>query len=329
MAMISSTRQTPFQPNRWIPGGHAQTLAGFWLPADDFPYTAQPRHVELDDGDTIVLHDDRPAGWKSADDVAMLVHGLCGCHGSGYMQRITAKLLARNLRVFRMDMRGSGAGAELARHPMHSGRTGDVAAALLRIAELCPASRVSLVGFSLGGNLVLNSAAEIGTATGNLAQVLAVCPPIDLIASSRFMARPAARIYERHFVRLLLEHVKQRNRRLHELPPIELPRRPRSLAEFDHHVTAPLAGFSSGDEYYRETSPAPRLGAIRIPTSILAAANDPLVPVDSLKLASEAATLETWITTSGGHLGFISNGRQDPDRRWLDWRVVDWVTKGW
>ncbi|MCA9246230.1 MAG: alpha/beta fold hydrolase [Planctomycetales bacterium] len=323
--MNSSMSLPPFCPHRLVIGGHAQTLAGFLLPFDSFPYTAQSHHVELDDGDQIVLHEDRPPEPISAAGAVLLVHGLCGCHGSGYMQRVAAKFLARGVRVFRMDMRGCGAGEHLARHPMHSDRTSDVLAALNRIAAICPSAGVSLIGFSLGGNLVLNTASAIGSSGSNLARVLAVCPPIDLIASSRFMSRPAARIYERHFVSLLLQHVRQRNRRLQDLPPIRLARRPRSRTEFDHLVTAPLAGFRSGEEYYRKTSPAPRLASIRVPTKIIAAANDPLVPACSFADMGDSEWLDVVVTNCGGHLGFISDGRTDPDRRWIDWRCVDWV----
>ncbi len=119
--------------------GHAQTLAGVYLPAGRYPYRARQHRVALADGDQLVLHDDRPDAWQAGDRAALLIHGLAGCHTSGYMQRIAHKLSARGVRVFRMDLRGCGAGQGLARWPYHSGRTEDAVAALEAIARLRPA----------------------------------------------------------------------------------------------------------------------------------------------------------------------------------------------
>ncbi len=99
----------------------------------------------------MILHDDCPDEWQPRDRVALMIHGLAGCHESGYMQRIAHKLSTRGVRVFRMDLRGCGAGQELASLPYHSGRSEDAVAALEEIAEIAPDSPVTLVGFSLGG----------------------------------------------------------------------------------------------------------------------------------------------------------------------------------
>ena len=115
----------PFRQHLLFRGGHAQTLAGAYLPGRRYRYRAEQREVTLPDGDRIVLHDDCPAGWQSGQRAALLIHGLAGSHQSGYMQRIAHKLQARGVRAFRMDLRGCGAGAGLARLPYHSGRSED------------------------------------------------------------------------------------------------------------------------------------------------------------------------------------------------------------
>ena len=88
-----------------------QTLAGVYLPWPAVSYRAQKHYVTLSDGDQVVLHDDCPAEWQPGDRSALLIHGLAGCHTSGYMQRIAHKLSSRGVRAFRMDLRGCGAGA--------------------------------------------------------------------------------------------------------------------------------------------------------------------------------------------------------------------------
>ncbi len=178
----------------------------------------------LDDGDQIVLHDDCPDGWRPGDRAALLIHGLAGCHESGYMVRIAHKLHAAGVRAFRMDLRGCGAGAALARLPYHSGRSEDARAALVAIAELAGGSPTTLVGFSLGANIALKLLGELGQAKcGNLDSAMAVCPPIDLAACSRQIARGGNRLYDRHFVHLLLRQLRRRGANCRAPAPYRLP----------------------------------------------------------------------------------------------------------
>ena len=103
---------TDFIPHPLLANGHLQTLAG--LTAPDRPEQALRRLVNLPDGDRLVLHDDQPADWQPSGRVALLVHGLCGSHRSGYLRRIALRLNAAGARTFRIDLRGCGAGVGLA-----------------------------------------------------------------------------------------------------------------------------------------------------------------------------------------------------------------------
>lgn len=315
-----------FRPHRWVRGGHAQTLAGYYLPSVLPPYRATRHTIELDDGDRIALHEDRPPDWRPGDPAALLVHGLGGSHRSDYMRRIAARLAARGARVYRLDMRGCGASFDTARQLPHSGRAADAAAALRLIARQCPGSTTALVGFSFGGNMALNLAAEADRLdVGNLALVVAVCPPIDLTACSRHMTRGSAGLYGKWFIRLLMAQLAERARRCPDWPPLAPPRRPRSLWEFDHLITAPQCGFAGAEDYYRQTSPAPHLTRIDVPTLMVAAADDPLVPIAPFARHARSSAVRLLVTPGGGHLGFIAHAGGDPDRRWLDWRLVDWL----
>jgi predicted alpha/beta-fold hydrolase len=309
-------------------GGHAQTLAGAYLPWPHPPGMAVRHGVELEDGDQLVLHEDCPAGWPGGGATCVLIHGLAGCHQSGYMRRIAVKLVSRGVRVFRMDLRGCGAGEGLARGTTHCGRWADAAAALEYVARLAPDSPSVLVGFSLGGTIALNLAGELGAARcANLVGVLAVCAPIELHSVKRKFDTRSGRPYDRFFVRLLWQKTLRRMRDRDDLGAIDWSRPPRRLCEFDALVTAPLAGFGSVDEYYTRTSPASRLSAIRVPTTILAAADDPVVPTQPLSEARHSDAVEVSITRHGGHLGYVGRRNGDSDRRWLDWRVVEWVLR--
>jgi predicted alpha/beta-fold hydrolase len=315
-----------FRPHLLLVGGHAQTLAGVYLPWPHPPYRAARHRVLLEDGDQLVLHEDRPAQWQNGGPTCLLIHGLAGCHASGYMRRTAAKLSERGVRVFRMDMRGCGAGEELARGTTHCGRWADAAAALEFVARQAPESPTALVGFSLGGTIGLNLASELGTAScGNLVALLAICAPIDLHSVKRRFDSLTGRAYDRHFLAALWAKTLERMRGRDELCTIDWSRRPRRLREFDALITAPLAGFASVDEYYTTTSPGPRLASIRLPTTIVAATDDPVVPSEPLVQTPHSTDVDVIITRHGGHLGYVGRRSSDPDRRWLDWRVVEWV----
>jgi predicted alpha/beta-fold hydrolase len=256
----------------------------------------------------------------------LLVHGLSGCHQSSYMCRMSERLVKRGYVVFRMDMRGCGAGQEVARLPTHCGRSGDVAAAVRKIAELHPEAPTLIVGYSMGGTLGLNLLAEAGeTRVGNLKRVLAICPAIDLVSVSRQFSTRLGRPYDIFFLKFLWEHTLARWRRFPDVAPAQAPKKPQRLRDFDELVIAPTGGFESADHYYRTTQPGPKLAAIRQRATIIASKDDPIVPVGPLMEYPRSASVETVVVPRGGHLGFIAARNGDPDSRWLDWRIIDWI----
>jgi len=315
-----------FRPHPLLRNGHAQTLAGVYFPGALPEYVAERHTLPLGDGDATILHDDCPADWQPGDAVALMLHGLGGCHLSVYMRRTAEKLRARGVRAFRMDLRGCGAAMELARLPYHSGRSADAAAALAYLQTLCPGSPVTLIGYSLGGNIVLKLAGESGAnPPPNLLSVLTVCPPADLGVCSDWIGRKLNLVYDRYFARLLAAQLAERRARNPEALHGEFPRLPTRLREIDDWFTAPTCGFGTADNYYRQCASAPLLPEIRLPTLIIAAADDPLVPAHSLKPLPLSPSTRLLITRHGGHLGYIGASGTDADRRWIDWRVVDWV----
>ncbi|HZL90817.1 MAG TPA: alpha/beta fold hydrolase [Pirellulaceae bacterium] len=323
----------PFRPHPLIRGGHAQTLAGCYLPGLTIAERATRHVVDLPDGDRIVLHEDEPdqralenGSAHNRGKAVLLVHGLGGSHRSGYLQRCMHKLTARGIRVFRMDLRGCGAGVPLARYPVHAGRSEDVGAALEFVLRRCDEPQVAMVGFSMGANIILKLLGELGDlAPQRLIGAMAVAPPIDLLECSRRLKFGWGWIYDRAFVAGLMQAAARRRRHVpngHHLP---LSARPRRLFDFDDIYTAPVAGYSGAEEYYQRASAGPLLTQIRVPTMIVTAGDDPIIPVDPFERASYSPHTKLVITSGGGHLGFIGVPKVDPDRRWLDWRIIEWV----
>jgi predicted alpha/beta-fold hydrolase len=316
-----------FRPLPLLKNGHLQTIVGFAWSGTKHIEKAVQVPVTLPDGDLIVLHDDCPSEWEAGDPVALLLHGICGSHRSPYMVRAAAKLNRRGVRTFRMDQRGCGAAAGLALRPSHGGRSEDAAAALRAVARLCPDSSIHMVGYSLGGNMALRTAGEVrADVPDNLASVMAVSPPVDLMAASDALERPFNEwLYGRYFTRALLEMVAQPPL-FFGLDPSDLPRA-RTLREFNDRFLAPASGLGTADGYYSTCGAAPLLTNIDVPALILTARDDPVIPIASLEEAVLSPSTRLVITDHGGHLGFLGTANPpDPDVRWMDWRVVDWVT---
>jgi hypothetical protein len=316
-----------FRPHLLLPGGHLQTLYAALGSRTSIPYRAKQHVIAVSHGDQLVLHEDRPDSWRPGGLCAVLIHGLCGCHGSPYMVRMAHKLSEKNVCVFRMDMRGCGAGFRLAQKPGHAGRSEDVQAVVDFITNYCPDSPLVLLGVSLGGNLLLKLLGEWGSqAPSHVLRAMAVAPPVDLVACSDAISRSRMFAYNRWFVRVLIQQVRTRSQFAAELAQIPLSPPPKTLFQFDDRITARLSGFSCANEYYRLSSSMPLLPEIHVPTVILSSADDPVVPVAILHRARLSPSVHLHITKSGGHVGFFGRAGSDPDRNWLDWRAVEFVT---
>lgn len=313
-----------FRPHRWAQSGHAQTVVATYHRTKRFPYGATPHEIHLPDGDLVMLHEDCPEDWRNGARVVLLVHGLAGCHGSPYLVRTAAKLNRHGVRTFRMDMRGMGAAHNKARHLAHAGRSEDVLAALRRASELAPDSPISLIGFSMGGNQVLKMLGESSKLPDRLDSALAVAPPIDLAFCCRELDKGVGRIYSRIFTRMLVRLVKQRPDIIEQVPDV-MTTPPRGLWEFDERITSRLSGFDGAGDYYSQSSAARVLSSIQLPTLIVAAEDDPVVPAEMFEQQSWNDASSLYIVPGGGHVGFYGVSGVDPDRWWLDWRIVEWV----
>ena len=133
-------------------------------------------------------------------------------------------------------------------------------------------------------------------------------------------------IYDRYFARLLWRDFRKRRSMLAGTDRVSAQRAPSTLLAFDETVTAPLAGFDSADAYYYSASAVNVLTQITIPTVILAAADDPIVPIEIYDGIAFSKTTQIFVAAGGGHLGYYSEAnRETPNRRWMDHRLVNWV----
>ncbi|MCA9062209.1 MAG: alpha/beta fold hydrolase [Planctomycetaceae bacterium] len=317
----------PFIPARGLRSGHLQTVYSAVFPARPAIRSTVQRKLRLPDDDFLVLHDDAPPEWHRGGHVVLMMHGLGGSYHSGYMARIASRLHERGVRTFRIDHRGCGAGAGLARRPYHAGRTEDLHAAIGMVERLCPGSLISLAGFSLSGNLLLRYLGDAKDRTPlSIFRAVAICPPIDLFECMVKLGKTQrGQRYDYYFTQKMVSQIANSPMWQENLPLAGVNRPPRRLYELDSLFTAPAAGYETAEHYYEAASARPHIGNIRVHTTILASHDDPVVDASIFSGLTVPPNVTLCLTQHGGHMGYIGRAGCDPDRRWMDWRVVEWL----
>jgi predicted alpha/beta-fold hydrolase len=212
------------------------------------------------------------------------------------------------MNVIRYNQRNCGGTDALAPVLYHSGLSNDVAAVAREIIARDGVSRLALVGFSMGGNIVLKLAGEWGSqAPPQFRAVAACCPAIDLATSADTLHEPSNRIYERYFLWALHRRMLQKARLFPDHFDVSRLRGIRSLREFDDKVTAYYCGFTGVADYYDRASAAHVIDRIAVPALILYAANDPFIRItpETRRKISSNSNIAFVETADGGHCAFI------------------------
>ncbi len=322
-----------------------QTIASFLLQRNIHLPPAEERLVEVAPGVKVrcwCYWQQRAEARRTALAV-IVVHGLEGSSDSQYMLGIARNGLAAGLNVVLMNQRNCGGMDHVAPTLYNSGLSGDVAAVAHHVVDHDQVSRFALIGFSMGGNLVLKLAGEWGSAgPAEFRSVAAVCPAMDLAASADALHTPSNRIYEYYFLMQLFRRLRQKAKLFPEtFDPARL-RGVSSLREFDDRITAHYCGFTGAVDYYDRAAAANVVDRIAVPALIIHAANDPFIrvrPETRARIASNPNI--TYIETAdGGHCAFLGernlaernlgersgnrNGQED-DGHWAEREVVEFV----
>jgi len=292
-------------------------LANFWRRHFDFSaYPVDERLIQTDPETQVLVHTQYPAG--DARGHLVLIHGLEGGAEAGYIVSMAHHALTHGLAVHRFHMRSCGGTAHLCQTLYHGGLTADL---LEFVKGLRGGAPVFLTGFSLGGNVALKLAGELGARGADLlAGVCSVSAPIDLGASARRIGKLDNRLYERRFLKRMRARMVATGR----YAAAEVARHA-SLYAIDDAVTAPSFGFRNADHYYETQSSSRVLSAIAVPTLMLHAQDDTFIPFAMYRDPAIAAN--PWIQlvapAHGGHVGFLS---KRPPRFWVDQTVISWVS---
>lgn len=320
------SKEIPFEPFPFLDSPHHQTIVGSLFNVFPEPESIQ-KVIHLEDGDQLILEVTTPKDWKPTDPTVMLVHGMCGSHQSSYMVRMANRLEPLGIRVVRFNLRGCGSGKGLARYTYHRGKSEDVFRGVRLLNEETPDSPISLVGFSLGGNIVLKLAGELqNLANKYFKKVIAVSPPVDLYSSILMFGQPENAMYEKYFYRLIRKEVYELHKMFPDLPAVVLPKNLK-LYEFDEIYTAPRCGFLNAYDYYSKCSSLHLISEVAVPSKILLAEDDPIVSSTSLDRCVLPSNISVFKTKKGGHLGYLGNPLSEKGYFWLDSLLEDWILK--
>ena len=312
-----------YQPPHWLRGGHMQTIwPATFAPQPSVAYRRE--RWETPDGDFIDVDLLADGARSRSTPFVVLFHGLEGNSHSHYALSLMRAVRAAGWRGAVAHFRGCSGEVNRLPRAYHSGDSAEIDWILRRFAATCSrGAPLFAVGGSIGGNALLKWLGERGGDADFIQSAVAVSPPQDLAAAALALSHGFNRVYMENFLTTL----RRKSLKQLELYPGLFDRErmlaARNFFEFDNIVTAPLHGFADCHDYWRRSSCKPLLGAIRVPTLILHAVNDPFLPPAALASQAEVSSqVRLEYSREGGHVGFLTGappGRLD----WLPSRILE------
>jgi len=312
-----------FSPACWLPGPHLQTL---WpvlaRRRSTLPYRRE--RLELEDGDFL----DLDWGPKAAGPLVVVLHGLEGSSRSGYVGGLMTALAARRWQGVVMHFRGCSGEPNRLPRSYNAADTGDLDRLVHHLGGYCAGRALYLVGYSLGGNVLLKWLAERAYSPLPCPPraAVAVSVPFRLEVAAARLAQGGSRLYQAYLLRRLRQSYRRKFARL-DNGPVALDKLTAltTFREFDERVTAPLHGFETAGHYYREASCRPRLRRIRCPTLLIQARDDPFMePVVIPRAAELSPSITLEVHDRGGHVGFVEGSPWQP-RYYLERRIPEFL----
>jgi uncharacterized protein len=328
----AASEPTAFEIANYRPlltSGHLQTLYA-WARPRRLPRlpAPEPRCFDVAADARVLAH----CHWhaRAADHPTLvLLHGLEGSSAAHYMRGIADKAWADGWNVVRLNQRNCGQTEHLSRGLYHSGLTHDPLHVVRELVENDRLPAIAIAGYSLGGNLALKLAGELGDdAPPELTAVCAVSPTMDLAACVRALERRANLAYEWNFVRNLKARMRRKAAAFPGDYPLEPLRRIRTVRQFDEAYTAPHHGFRDAADYYHRASAIRVLDRVRVPALVLTAEDDPFVPVAPFRAPAVTGNphVLVHVMRHGGHCAFLERHTGEYDGYWAEREIVRFVT---
>ncbi len=279
----------------------------------------------LDCGNGVRLQGFLSENRQRSRGLVVLLHGWEGSARSTYILSATGYLLGQGYSVFRLNFRDHGDTQGLNEEVFHSCRLDEVVGAVAAITRRNGHSPLFLVGFSLGGNFALRIALEAPRARIPLRRVVSICPAIDPRNVLRKMEEGPS-IYERYFMWKWRRSLRRKQELFPDRYDFEEWFRIRGMREATRYMIERHSEFPTLDAYLDGYAVGgARLAGLQVPTTIVAACDDPIIPVADLHGIESSASLQVELHARGGHCGFIDNFRLGS---WIEPRIVSILSDG-
>lgn len=318
MPIIKST----YKPNFPFTNTHFNTLFRTFFTYESASYTRE--RLELNDGDFMDL-DFSKVGSKS---IVIALHGLEGSSTSKYIIATTNQLNKNNFDVVAVNFRGCSGELNRVYSSYHSGRTEDLDAVIQYVKSNYNYKKIILLGYSLGGNMTLK---YLGEQSQNLDQnitcAIVVSVPCDLASSSKALENKGNILYMKRFLRTLKSKTLTKLKDYPDAPlNIDAIKNARNFYDYDSLYTAPANGFSSAEDYWKQSSSKSYLRQIEIPTLLISGRDDTFLGDDCFpfEIAENHKFLHLEVPEFGGHVGFNQNiiGKKG---YWLEKRIISFI----
>ena len=264
---------------------------------------------------------------RAAAPTLLVLHGLEGSSEAHYMRGMADKALAAGFNVVRLNQRNCGGTEHLSRGLYHSGLTADPLFVLRELRDRDGLSRFAVAGYSLGGNITMKLAGELGADEFPEARAFAaVSPVIELDVCTQSIERRENRIYEWNFCRNLQGRMRRKERTFPGQFDLTGLWQVWSIRTFDNRYTAPHFGYQGASDYYHRASAMRVIDRVARPALILSAADDPFVPPHIFENPAlrNNPHITTVVPPHGGHCGFVE-GANGYDGYFAEQTVVDFL----
>jgi len=272
----------------------------------------RPRPKLLQQRERVILPDDDflDVDWsfsaKRSRKTAILLHGLEGNAQRRYMTGQGKVLIENGWDVCGVNYRGCSGEENLRYESYNAGKTDDLDAVINFILKKDRYDEIALIGFSLGGNLLLKYLGERTTLPKEIKKGISISAPLNLKGSLYRLSESGNIIYRTSFLYNLRKKYRLKMPKYPDkMSPEEL-KCIRSLKDFDDKYTAPAHGFKDAFDYYEKNSSLQFLPNIVTPVLLLCAKNDTFLSEACypIELASQSKNIYLEMPKTGGHVGF-------------------------
>ncbi|MCE6990874.1 YheT family hydrolase [Dyadobacter sp. CY323] len=309
---------------KWLPNGHFQSIyPALFRKVYGIKYFREK--IVTPDDDFLIL-DWSYVKKEPANSLIILSHGLEGDSSRQYILGMVKLMNQHGFDCLAWNFRSCGGEMNQTARFYHSGATEDLQMVIDHALKK-GYTKIHLIGFSLGGNLTLKYLGEKGSEINvAIEKAVVFSVPMDLKACSLSIIKAENSIYMHRFLKSLHPKVRLKAGKFPADIKLMLNGEVKTLYDFDHFYTAPLHGFKSADDYYEKCSSMFFVENITIPTAIITAKNDPIVPFESLpvKEIESNGNLHFFVTRDGGHCGFRPANLKD-EFYWSEKKALEFI----